>query len=116
MNPAENYILTKSEPWRSILIELREIVKQTVPEVEESLKWSLPFYTLNGKMFCYLNFRKTFVDISFLNAHKMEHLQEYLIAGEGRKIVRSLRYTSLEELDYDLLIKVLLAQKENVSE
>lgn len=115
MNPAENYILTKSEPWRSILIELREIVKQTVPEVEESLKWSLPFYTLNGKMFCYLNFRKTFVDISFLNAHKMEHLQEYLIAGEGRKIVRSLRYTSLEELDYDLLIKVLLAQKENIS-
>ncbi|MAZ28297.1 MAG: 2-dehydro-3-deoxyphosphooctonate aldolase [Cytophagaceae bacterium] len=115
MNPAENYIISKPEPWRSILMELRDITRHAVPEVTESFKWALPFYTLNGKMFCYLNFRKKFVEISFLYAHRMTHLSDYLIAGEGRKIVRSLRYTSLEDIDYDVLIQVLLAQKENIS-
>ncbi|WP_396598005.1 DUF1801 domain-containing protein [Dokdonia sp. R86516] len=46
MNPAEEYILAKPEPWRSMLMELQAVIKHTVPDVEESYKWHLPFYSL----------------------------------------------------------------------
>lgn len=108
MNPAENYILSKPEPWRSILIELQAIIKHTIPEVEEAYKWNLPFYSLNNKMFCFLNFRKTFVDIGFPWGVHISIHQEKLIAGEGRKNLRSLRYTSSQEIDVIILQEILL--------
>ncbi len=108
MNPAEDYIISKPEPWRSMLIELQALIKQTVPEVEEAFKWHLPFYSLNNKMFCFLNFRKTFVDVGFPWGVLIEGHDDVLIAGEKRKNLRSLRYHSPEEIDIKLLQTILL--------
>jgi len=108
MNPAENYILSQPEPWRAILIELQAVIKHTVPEVEEAYKWNLPFYSLHGKMFCFLNFRKSFVDLGFPWGVLLENYQDVLVAGEKRKNLRSLRYYSPKEVDVALLQKVLL--------
>lgn len=107
MNPAEDYILNKPEPWRTMLMELQAIIKHTVPDVDEAFKWNLPFYSLNGKMFCFLNFRKKFVDVGFpWGIHITVH-QDKLIAGEGRKNLRSLRYHTPEEIDVAILVDVL---------
>ena len=107
MNPAENYILSKPEPWRSMLIELQAVIKHAIPEVEEAYKWRLPFYSLNGKMFCFLNFRKTYVDVGFPWGIRLEKHTEYLVGGEKRKNLRSLRYYSQEEIDIEVLQGVL---------
>ncbi len=108
MNPAENYILSQQEPWRSILIELQAIIKHTIPELEESFKWSLPFYSYKGRMFCFLNFRKKFVDIGFPSGIHIEIHKDRLIAGEGRKNLRSLRYYSQDEIEVKILQEVLV--------
>lgn len=108
MNPAEDYILSKPEPWRSMLIELQAIIKHTVPEVEEQFKWRLPFYTLSGKMFCFLNFRKQFVDVGFPWGITITIHQEHLVAGEGRKNLRSLRYYNVEDIDVKVVQEILL--------
>ena len=107
MNPAEDYILSKPEPWRAILIELQAVIKYTIPEVEEGYKWHLPFYSLNGKMFCFLNFRKKFVDIGFPWGIQVEIHMDQLIAGEGRKNLRSLRYHKPEDVDIEILTDIL---------
>ncbi|HCQ78295.1 MAG TPA: 2-dehydro-3-deoxyphosphooctonate aldolase, partial [Leeuwenhoekiella sp.] len=52
MNPGAHYILSKPEPFKSILLQLQLLVEHTVPEAELLYKWHLPFYYLNGKMFC----------------------------------------------------------------
>jgi len=107
MNPAEDYMLNKPEPWRSMLMELQAIIKHTVPEVDEQFKWKLPFYSLHGRMFCFLNFRKSFVDVGFpWGIHCTIH-QEHLIAGENRKNLRSLRYYTPEDIDGTILIEVI---------
>lgn len=108
MNPAENYILSKPEPWRSMLIELQAVIKHTVPEIEEGYKWHLPFYSLRGKMFCFLNFRKTYIDVGFPWGVLLEDYTEHMVAGENRKNLRSLRYCSPEDIDIELLQQVLL--------
>ena len=109
MNPAEEYILSKPEPWRSILIELQTVIKHTIPEVDEQFKWRLPFYSLHGKMFCFLNFRKSFVDLGFPWGVRIDIHSDYLIDGEKRKNLRSLRYSSIEDIDMEVLQDVLQA-------
>lgn len=107
MNPAETYILSQPEPFRSILLELQVIIEHTAPEAELLYKWHLPFYYLNGKMFCFLNFRKRFVDLSFVYGTDLNDLYNHLIAGENRKRLRSLRYHKLKDIDAEVLIEFL---------
>ncbi|WP_299767402.1 DUF1801 domain-containing protein [uncultured Dokdonia sp.] len=109
MNPAENYIVSKPEPWRTILMELQAIIKHTIPNIEEQYKWHLPFYKVDGKMCCFLNFRKTFVDVGFINGIHIAIHKDHLVAGEKRKTLRSLRYYSLEDIDVAVLQDILHA-------
>lgn len=106
MNPAENYILSQPEPYRSILLHLQSVIEQTVPEVDSKYKYKIPFYYLQGKPFCYMNQSKNYVDLGFWKAaHLTVHLEHMTAAG--RKMMRSLRYTSLEEIDHAILVEVL---------
>ena len=106
MNPAENYILSREEPFRSILLHLQSVIEQTVPEVDLKYKYKIPFYYLQGKPFCYLNQSKNYVDLGFWKAtHLSVHIEQMTTAG--RKIMRSLRYTSLEDIDQTILVEVL---------
>ncbi|EAQ39042.1 hypothetical protein MED134_00445 [Dokdonia sp. MED134] len=116
MNPAQAYILSKPEPWRTMLIELQAIIKSTVPEVEETYKWNLPFYMLDGKMFCFLNFRKSFIDVGFPRGVQITVHKEVLVGGEKRKNLRSLRYKNMKDIDYKVFMDVLLnfASRDNL--
>ena len=106
MNPAEDYILGQPEPFRSILLHLQTVIEQTVPEVDLKYKYNIPFYYLEGRPFCYLNRARDYVDLGFWNAaHLSVHLKHMTTAG--RKIMRSLRYVSLEEINHEILVAVL---------
>ncbi|MEL7271512.1 MAG: DUF1801 domain-containing protein [Bacteroidota bacterium] len=109
MNPAETYILNQLEPKRSILMHLKAVIEVVVPEVDIKLKWGIPcFY--NGKYpLCYLNAppKKDYVDLTFWNsAHLTQHIE--LMVSEKRKVVKSLRYTTLESIDETILVEVLI--------
>lgn len=106
MNPAEDYILSREEPFRGILLHLQSVIERTVPLVELKFKYRLPFYYVEGRPFCYLNQSKGYVDVGFWNAaHLPRHLQ--LMVTTGRKVMRSLRYSHLEEIDDTVLREVL---------
>ena len=106
MNPAEEYILNQPEPHKSILLHLQATIESAIPEVELKYKYKIPFYYLEGRPFCYLNQSKDYVDVGFWNAaHLNVHLDKMETAG--RKMMRSLRYKSLEEIDHEILIEVL---------
>jgi hypothetical protein len=106
MNPAEEYILRQPEPYKSIFLFLQSIIERNVAGVELKYKYRIPFYYLEGRPFCYLNRAKDFVDLGFWNAaHLSVHLDK--MEKAGRKVMRSLRYKSLEEIDTEVLTSVL---------
>lgn len=108
MKPAEEYILNQAEPYRGILIHLQMQIELTLPEVELKYKWNIPCFYIGKSPICYLNasHKKQFVDIAFWNsAHLTKHLN--VLISEKRKVVRSLRYSTLEEIDDHILIDVL---------
>ena len=108
MKPAEEYILNQPEPYRSILLHLKNQIELTLPEVELKYKWNIPCFYIGKSPICYLNasHKKQFVDIAFWNsAHLTKHLN--VLISEKRKVVRSLRYATLEEIDNNILTDVL---------
>ncbi len=108
MNPAEEYILEQPEPFRSILLQIKVVIENTLPEVELKFKYKIPFYYIDGRPFCYLNVPKgkKFVDVGFWNAAHLTAYTEHLTTA-GRKVMKSLRYHSLEEINGKVVIEIL---------
>lgn len=108
MNPAEEYILSREEPYRSILLHLKSVIEFVIPKVDMKYKWSIPCFYAEKHPICYLNasYKGKFVDIAFWNsAHLTKHIE--LMHSEKRKVVKSFRYTSLEEINDEILVEVL---------
>src|SRR5207302_11491579 len=50
-DPRIDAYITKAQPFaRPILEKMRERVHAVLPDAEESIKWSMPAYTLGGKI------------------------------------------------------------------
>ena len=108
MNPAEEYILNQQEPFRSIILHLRAVIETVIPEVAMKYKWGIPCFYAGKQPICYVNSvaKKGYVDIAFWNsAHLTKHIE--LMVTKDRKVVKSLRYNSLEEINDEVLIEVL---------
>lgn len=108
MKPAEAYILDQPEPFKSILLHLQILIETNFPEVDLQFKWKIPFYVLEGKPFCYLNpsKKKGYVDVAFWVSAHLTKYNNHLIS-ENRKVVKSLRYFSLEDINEEILLSVL---------
>lgn len=51
-DPRVDAYINKSAAFAQPILEhLRDLVHKTVPEIEESIKWSMPFFTYKGQMF-----------------------------------------------------------------
>lgn len=108
MNPAASYIMGQDEPYRSILLHLQSVIERQVPGAVLQFKWKVPFYYVDGKPFCYLNRSHDYVDLGFWNAVHLTSHPHHLVS-DGRKVMRSLRYFTLESID-EKVIKDLLAE------
>jgi hypothetical protein len=54
LRPIDNWFLQQEEPAKSCLEFLRVHIPSLDKRITEEWKYGLPFYYLNGKMFCYL--------------------------------------------------------------
>jgi len=107
LNPAEAYILKQVEPYKSILIHLQVLIEHTLPASELLYKWGIPCYYINKKPICYLNQSKNYVDVGIWHsAYLSKKWDDYLIT-EKRKVVKSLRYRSLNDIDDVIFISIL---------
>lgn len=108
MKPAELYILNKPEPFKTILMHLQILVESTIAEVELKYKWKIPVYYIGKKPLCYFNasIKKGFVDVAFWTSTDLSKFEKHLVT-ENRKVVKSLRYFSLDDIDEEVLIEIL---------
>lgn len=111
MNPAEEYILKQTEPYKSILLQLQVIIEAVIPNSKMLYKWRIPFFYNNDIPICFLNQSKDYVDLAFWHFESMDSYTECFVAGT-RKSVRSLRYKSISDIDDTIIIYVLKKQLE----
>ncbi|NND77532.1 MAG: DUF1801 domain-containing protein [Flavobacteriales bacterium] len=118
MNPAEEYILNQPEPFRSILMHLQVVLEHTLPDAELKYKWRIPCYYIGKKPICYFNasHKNQYVDVGFWqSAHLLTEWDEYLVK-EKRKVVKSLRYSTLEEINDVIFIAILKKAEKHKNE
>ena len=108
MKPAEEYILKQPEPFKSILLHLQVLIESNFQDLELKYKWKIPVYYINGKQLCYMNasHKKGFVDVGFWAKGILQDFDDFLVS-EGRTVVKSLRYTSVEEINEEILLQVI---------
>lgn len=108
MKPAEEYILKQPEPFKSILLHLQVLIESNFQNLELKYKWKIPVYYMNGKQLCYINasHKKKFVDVGFWAKGILQDFDAFLVS-EGREVVKSLRYTSVEEINEKILLQVI---------
>jgi hypothetical protein len=108
MKPADLYILNQPENYRNMLFHIIAVVESTIPEASMEFKWKIPFFYYKKKPFCFLNVshKRNYVDIVFSKGFQLKNNLDFLI-GDGRNTYKSLRYSTLEEIDNKVLISVI---------
>jgi uncharacterized protein YdeI (YjbR/CyaY-like superfamily) len=101
MNPRVDAYLAKVQPFaQPILAHLRELVHKACPEVEETIKWSRPFFEYRGAILCNMSGFKEHCSFGFWGEEIGAVLREAAVLKEGA--MGSLgRITSVDDLPSD---------------
>jgi len=108
----EDYIESGSK-WTKELDTLRGILLKT--EFEETLKWSIPVYTINNKNVVGIAGFKDYFGLWFYNGVFLKDEEQVLInAQEGKtKALRQWRFNSIDAIDEQLILKYVKEAIEN---
>jgi uncharacterized protein YdeI (YjbR/CyaY-like superfamily) len=100
-NPKVDAYIAKAEPFaQPILIHIRELAHKASPEVEEAMKWSMPFFTLSGIVIGHMAAFKEHCSVSFWGPEMNAILNEAGLHSEDG--MGSLgKITSLKDLPPD---------------
>lgn len=111
MNPVEEYILRQPKTFQDIILYVITIIEREVEDSELLFKWGIPYFYYKKKPFLYIApNKKGFVDFGFSRGYQLKENQEFLI-GENRNTVKSLRFSSLEEINHEVLLEVIKEAK-----
>ncbi len=71
--PAIDQYILKAQPFaQPILMHIRELVHHACPDVEEKMKWSMPFFDYKGEMLCHMAAFKKHAVMGFWKASLMK--------------------------------------------
>ncbi len=109
MKPVDEYFINQKEPYQSIMLYVRSVILNTLPEVEERYSYKIPFYNIGKKPMVYLNILKDkdYVDVAFVQGILLEKYFPVLKNDNNRKQVRSIQLRTLEDLDQENFIELL---------
>lgn len=112
VNSVEEYI-ENHEQWGDALIVLRHIMHKT--ELIETVKWSSPVYTINGKNVVGISAFKHHFGIWFFNGVFLKDEQQVLINAqeEKTKALRQWRFTSINDINKPLVLVYIKEAIEN---
>lgn len=109
VKPIDEYFLNQKEPYQSIMLYVRSVILNTLPEAEERYSYNIPFYNIGKKPMIYLNILKgkDYVDVAFVQGILLEEQFPVLKDDNKRKQVRSIQLKTLEDLDQENFMALL---------
>lgn len=111
INSIEEYIEANSHFSEALLL-LRQIINST--ELEETLKWNAPVYSLNGKNVLGLGAFKHHFGIWFFNGVFLRDERQLLSsAQEKTKALRQMRFESISEINKTVVVAYVKEAIEN---
>lgn len=78
------FLEQQSAGQRVILQQLRQLILDAAPQIEESIKWKIPFYSCQG-LLCYLNPLPGGVALGFCRGALLSN-EQGLLSGDGKEV------------------------------
>jgi hypothetical protein len=95
--PIDGFFARQPSHLRPILVALRSLVEAAAPQATSSIKWGMPFYEIDGTMFCALGSHKAHVNLIMAGPPAGFADPEGRLEGVGQG-GRHLKVTSLDDL------------------
>lgn len=109
-DPRVDAYINKSAAFaQPILTHLRELVHKSVPDIEESIKWSMPFFTYKGQMFGNIAAFKAHCSFGLFGGAMKAYLEEQGIAKNGNMGAMG-KITTLKDLPPNKVLAGYLRQ------
>lgn len=112
------YILKSADFAVPILMHLRDLIHRGCPEVEETIKWGMPFFDYKGP-FCSMASFKQHAVFGFWKAKLLKDPKKYLQerSSEGGSAMGHLgRITSMKDLPPDKVILDFIKQAKKIND
>ena len=96
----------KAQPFaQPILIHILELIHKACPDVEETFKWSFPFFMYNGGNLCHMAAFKQHAVFGFWLESKMKDPHKVLSSGKNRESMGHLgQLKSVKDLPSDKIM------------
>jgi hypothetical protein len=95
--PIAGFFAKQPATTRPILLALRALIEETVPEATSALKWGMPNYALDGTMMAALGGHKAHVNLILAGPPEAFDDPDGLLEGEG-KTGKHLKLTSVAQI------------------
>jgi uncharacterized protein YdhG (YjbR/CyaY superfamily) len=105
INNVDNYIQTFPKETQQLLTQLRTLIKQTVPLVEESISYAMPVYKLNKKPLVYFAAYKKHIGFYATPTGHKEFANELAQYKQGKG---SVQFPIDKALPFDLIKRMLV--------
>ncbi len=105
-----NYIQSFPEPVQILLEQIRNVIKETAPEAEESISYGMPAYKIKGKPLVYFAGYKNHIGFyATPTGHEAfaEELSQYK-QGKG-----SVQFPLNQPIPLDLIKRIVIFRKNN---
>ncbi len=108
-----DFYISKQTKYKDALIKLRTLLLST--ELEETVKWKMPTYTINGKNVIGISAFKNHFGMWFFNGALLKDTHNVLKnAQEGKtQAMRQLRFETINDIDENLVLEYIKEAIEN---
>jgi hypothetical protein len=106
-NAVDLYLKHTPKQIRDLMIIIRSIIWETIPDVEETIKFTVPFYSRQG-LLCYLNpaKKRDGIYIGFAKGYLMSD-ESRIFSGKNLKQIRHIEFRKSSEINKKLLQEYL---------
>ena len=101
----EEYITQYPDEYVAIMLRLRALIYEVVPEATEAIKWSMPHFILKYPV-CYIRGCKNHVTLAFHDG-RMLNDPDGILLGTGKQM-KYLKFRNLDEVNEEMLKRWIL--------
>ena len=104
MTEVEQYLSNLDDNRKAMLETVRKLILKTVPDVQETMKYRMPTYELNGNVVCSLASQKNYVSLYMDTSLVKKYSAELKHLKPGKSCIR---FRKIDSLPLDTVEKIL---------
>ena len=110
-SPTIDQYIFKAKPFAQIILDhLRITIHQACPEVEEKIKWGMPFFDYKGQMMCNMAAFKEHCAFGFWKASLMKDPKKIFTLERGEGMGHFGKITDIKDLPSSTILKAYIKE------